>query len=572
MKNIIKIAGLGLLLVSGCDDSAFLRETPEDFLTVDNAFLNVNQFKTGINQLYSQVRKLYNSNDNNPDWILMGVGTDVFMIPRGDGSDVAYNDWKRVYPTDGVAARFWNDFYGIIKNCNELLAQTENEGVAWTKQGQKEEIQAEIRFFRAYGYRGLANVFGGVPILVDPITAPKLDFARSSRTETYQQAISDAEFAATYLPVALKEDGRVVRATADHLLSELYIALSDNGGPKSYDKAIAAATRVLDGTDGNYSLMTNRFGSRMNEADKNVYWDLFRMGNQNYLEAGNKECLWAVQFEYNVPGGTNVFGRPLIERLFWPMFWANKKFGYDGVARDWTGRGVAWVRPTNYTIYTLWQNAGTDMRNSEVNINRHFYAPFHLKNGVEDPTDMTPYATVVALANGTEITVQLKPGDEIKKEWLVTRADTMERYFPRFFKFGTDKHLDKKPDNGYVPDYYVFRVAETYLLRAEAELKNGHPEKALVDINMVRSRSNAPAAQLSDMTIDYLLDERARELLGEEYRFMTLSRMNKVYDRTKKHGWQYSASSIKEDNNLLPIPQSAIDANLENKLDQNPGY
>ncbi|MEF9840406.1 MAG: RagB/SusD family nutrient uptake outer membrane protein [Lachnospiraceae bacterium] len=572
MKKILILVSLVCLLTTGCNDSAFLREKPEDFLTVDNAFLNVNQFKTGINQMYAQVRALYNSNDGSADWILMGAGTDVFMIPRGDGTDYAYNDWKRVYPTDGISSRYWNDFYGIIKNCNELLKQTENANVQWYKEGQKEEIQAEICFFRAYAYRGLANLFGGVPILLEPIVSPKLDFVRSTRVETYQQAINDAEFASKYLPTTLKTDGQIVRATADHLLTELYIALSDNGGAKSYDKAIRAATRVLDGTDGDYELMTSRFGSRVNEKEKNVYWDLFRMGNQNYLEAGNTECLWAVQFKENTPGGTNAFDRPLIERTFWPSFWQNKKFGYDGVARDWTGRGVAWMRPTNYVIYEIWKNAGNDIRNLEVNINRRFHAPFHLKDGVEDPTDMTPYETIISLPDGTEVTIHLKPGDEIRKEWLTTRADTMERYFPRFFKFGTDKHIDKRPDNGYVPDYYVFRVAETYLLRAEAYLKNGNADAAVLDVNKIRARSKAPLINVSQMSLDYILDERARELLGEEYRFMTLSRMNKLYDRVKKHGWEYAAFSVQEHNNLLPIPQSAIDANLEAILEQNPGY
>lgn len=566
------MAGLTGAMLTSCNDSAFLREKPEDFLTVDNAFLNVNQFKTGVNQMYSQVRALYNSNDGPTDWIIMGVGTDVFMIPRGDGTDQAYNDWARVYPTDGISSRYWSAFYGIIKNCNELLYQIKNPNVVWYVPGQKEEIQAEILFFRAYAYRGLANLFGGVPILLDPVVSPKLDYVRSSRVETYQQAIRDAEYAAEFLPKELKADGQVTRATADHLLSELYIALSDNGGEKSYDKAIQAATRVLDGTDGDYGLMTKRFGSRAGEVDKNVYWDLFRMGNQNYKEAGNKECLWAVQFAYNTPGGTNDYGRPLIERTFWPSFWQTKKFGYDGVARDWTGRGVAWVRPTNYTNYSIWSNSGTDMRNSEANISRKFYAPYHLKDGVEDPSDLTPYETPVTLADGTEEIISLKPGDEIKKEWLTTRVDTMERYFPRYFKFGTDKHIDQLPDNGYVPDYYVFRVAETYLLRAEAALKNGNPELALEDINVVRTRAEAPLAEISEITIDYILDERARELLGEEYRIMTLSRMNLVYERTKKHGWENSALTIEKYNNLLPIPQSVIDANLEAKLEQNPGY
>ena len=67
----------------------------------------------------------------------------------------------------------------------------------------------------------------------------------------------------------------------------------------------------------------------------------------------------------------------------------------------------------------------------------------------------------------------------------------MSSYFPRFFKFGTDKHIDGLPDNGFVPDWYVFRVAETYLLRAEAYMKAGNLPAAVADVNEVRARVNA---------------------------------------------------------------------------------
>lgn len=571
MKNISIIAVAACLAFSSCNDDAFLRETPEDFMTTDNSYLNVNQFKTGLNQMYSQVRALYNSNDGYHDWTMMGIGTDVLMIPRGNGKDQPFNDWGLVNTFNGVAGTWWNTNYSIIKNCNELLFQTENPQVNWTVEGQKEEVQAEIRFFRAFAYRNLGHIFGGVPLLDKPITEPTLNFVRSTRTETYKFALEDAKFAATYLPKEVTQDGRVVRATADHLLAELYIAYSDNGGENSYNKAIEAATRVIDGTDGDFRLMTERFGSRASEEGKDVYWDLFRIGNQNYLESGNKECLWAIQFEYNTSGGTNAFGRPLIERSLWPSFWQQKKFGYDGVARDWTGRGVAWVRPTNFSIYTMWKDSEGDIRNSEANIDRKFYAPKPIVDGEESDIDIT-YETPITLPDGTNTIIKLKPGDEIKKEYLTTRIDTMEYFFPRFFKFGTDKHLDGLPDNGYVPDLYVFRVADTYLLRAEAYLKAENKSAAQADINVVRNRAKANPVALDDVTIDYILDERARELFGEEYRYMTLSRMGKVYERTKKYGWEYSAETIKEHNNLMPIPQSAIDANLEAELKQNPGY
>ena len=98
MKKIIYMLSLLCSFLGACNDDSFLREKPEDFLTVDNAFLNINQFRTGVNQMYSQVRALYNNNDSRNDWVLMGIGLDVFTAPTPDTevSQPEFNDWKKV--------------------------------------------------------------------------------------------------------------------------------------------------------------------------------------------------------------------------------------------------------------------------------------------------------------------------------------------------------------------------------------------------------------------------------------------------------------------------------------------
>ena len=73
------------------------------------------------------------------------------------------------------------------------------------------------------------------------------------------------------------------------------------------------------------------------------------------------------------------------------------------------------------------------------------------------------------------------------------------------------------------------------------------------------------------ITLDYILDERARELVSEEPRRLTLARMNKLAERVRLYN-PVSAPSIQDFHNLWPIPQDAIDANLEAELIQNPGY
>ena len=120
-------------------------------------------------------------------------------------------------------------------------------------------------------------------------------------------------------------------------------------------------------------------------------------------------------------------------------------------------------------------------------------------------------------------------------------------------------------------DQIRMRLAETYLLRAEAYVHKGQPALAATDINVVRARANAKPVAAAAVTIDYILDERARELIVEEARRRTLVRLGLLYKRAIIHNWDAKAT-MKPHHELWPIPQKAIDANRDVKLPQNPGY
>ena len=181
---------------------------------------------------------------------------------------------------------------------------------------------------------------------------------------------------------------------------------------------------------------------------------------------------------------------------------------------------------------------------------------------------------------------------------------------PRLWKFSDDIH--KAPDNTtYDCDFYLIRVAETHLLLAEAYLALGDKAKAAEQINIVRDRANAPLCTAAEVNIDYILDERARELLGEENRGITLNRLsvnpnctyisdcypvqddktsNTLYERVRKYGYGWPGlaaasqkrewieaekryiSNIKPHNYQWPIPIAIIEANTGVEFKQNPGY
>lgn len=198
--------------------------------------------------------------------------------------------------------------------------------------------------FRGYAYRMLANLFGGVPLILEEITTPRRDYVRTSREEVYKQIKQDLEEAVSLLPnIESVKDGKLSKQVAQHLLAEVNICLG------LYDEAIQAASAVIDHPE--MALMTNRFGSRQNEAG-DVYWDLFRLNNQN-RGSGNKESLWVLQYDYLNPGSNTDYNASF---SFIPYYQnikitAKNEAGEEvnttaflGVTDGKCGRGIGWIQ------------------------------------------------------------------------------------------------------------------------------------------------------------------------------------------------------------------------------------
>ena len=150
-----------------------------------------------------------------------------------------------------------------------------------------------------------------------------------------------------------------------------------------------------------------------------------------------------------------------------------------------------------------------------------------------------------------------------------------ERIFPSLNKWIDPTRPDRQKEQGQ-RDFILMRLGEAYLLRAEARLKMGNKQGAADDINVIRARGawpgkeaeNAITADLVD--IDFILDERARELLGEGHRWMDLTRTNKLIERVRLHNL-VAAQNIQDFHTVRPIPQDQIDRTVGG-YPQNPGY
>ena len=582
---------LAMFLFVGCDDAGFLKEDPETFYTIDNVFSTSEQVAQVITTCYHRVSNIYCPYDNSSElnvWSYsMGNGTDIFDVPTIRFS-YRFNDYSIINSENAVFKDTYAAFYYLINSANTALYAADREDIVWNSEAERVYIIAQARFFRAFAYRNLGELFGGVPLVTERTTTPRYDYARSTRMETYQYAIDEMEAILNDLPVTTADAGRLVKAAAQHNLCQLYmdkgVLLEAEGGDAAtaYNKAISYANDVID--SGTYSLMTERFGSRKDEnpefyyassvADQtpdhtytsagypiegNLYWDLFQIGNQDNQD-GNKEAIWCAQSDYEVyksDGNKACLDYP---GIYGPVFRDQGAAHITGDREDVGGFGMCQITPTPYARDQIYADKwGDDLRNSEAVLHRTFLGNVKTSEyyGKKIPWD------VLYRMDGSG-----KPADA---------AYTM--LYPLSCKIGPDFYTlaaDGRTLRSIFRDDYLIRLPETILLRAEAKMRVGNNAGAASDINMLRSRAKCSyLVTASDVSIDLILDERARELIYEESRWNTLLRMGGTVaiDRIKKYSyWDYPRTTLNKAFSVWPIPQSVIDTNKDVDLEQNQGW
>jgi len=290
-KNLLKIVFLAgvMLFQAGCKEDEFLNEVPLDFYSPENSFITEGNFNAALTDLYARVRAIQ-SVDGGANLYSEVLGTDIAFNARLDQSRLG-NYTVSLTPQGDIPRQHWIRWYKVIANANTIIARV---GTSALTEAQKKVIGGEAKLFRAYAYHKLVHLYGGVPLILDEVNTPTANFTRATKEQVLQQIILDATEAAASLPaIDAVKDGKLSKPAANHLLAETYIALKD------YDKAIAAATEVIEKS--NLRLMTERFGSLRTQPG-DVFYDLFRVGNQN-RKAGNMEAIWVIQYELDVIGG-----------------------------------------------------------------------------------------------------------------------------------------------------------------------------------------------------------------------------------------------------------------------------
>ncbi|MFI5451942.1 RagB/SusD family nutrient uptake outer membrane protein [Pedobacter sp. UC225_61] len=498
---------------------------------------------------------------------------------------------------------YWIEGFKGVRYANTIINNIDK--VTFKNDAEKNAILGSALFYRAYYYYRLVHQFGDVPLILKDLTEPKLDYYSTKREVILKKMKSDLLFAELWV-LDNVDRGEVTKGAVSHLLTKVNLALGD------FDDAITSANNVING--GKYALMRNRFGSTAGDATKNVVWDLHRMDNKAI--AANKETIF-LAIDRETLAGATAFGSQVMRNCVPAWHFANLRTPsglnpaiVDGVTVEipltlMYGRGIGRYRGTPYSTKYIWTD-NTDYRHAPgmwVNMTDLVYNNPALKNS-SNATEKALYGKPL---------VDATPAN-INNMFLNKGLDTIRHFFgwPHYKTFINSTNalaVDKywSPPRGTNTDWYIFRLAETYLLRAEAYYWKGQLGLAMDDINQVRSRANA--ALLTDatkITIGTILDERARELYYEEPRKTELTRIAYIFATTGKvayNGKTYNLASFSDNNFfydrimekndfyknqvptvsgvnfkispyhvLWPVPGSAQRFNTNGRINQNKGY
>ena len=588
MKKIILFTVLSALALTGCNEDKFLEEKALDFNSASNSYNTKADFDAAVTELYFLTREeFYTTYDRTTD---LSKVADMWITADPLQSNVTAD----FSPSGAIAKFYWDENYKLIAQANTVISRLPS--ATGLTDDQKKEYEAKGRFFRALGYRTLVLLYGNVPLQTEEVTTPKTDYTRESKDKVWAQVIEDLEFAVANLPeINAVRDGEISKPAANMLLSEVYLATGAN------DKAVSAASAVINNS--NLALMAQRFGSQAKE-DGDVFYDLFRPNNQNRA-SGNTEGIWVIQFETNVEGGGNN-----TSHFFWNpgSFWGERFFApqvdkFQIIAPNGTniqlfnwpigdmtgGRGIGTHYAVDHLYHGIWTDDEGDIRNSEYNWPRRFkiHRPEAMKDfpelaaalsdgyfDLENPRLPEGYSMTTGFDGGVSATTHLPNRFMCGYS---TKMTTPFHYPDAQYQNKSTYQLAGTGGKTYT-DQYFFRLAEAYLLRAEAYVKLNKNAEAAADINVLRTRAQGKQVTADQMNIDFILDERLRELVCEEKRRLTLARTGKLAERIKKYNPYFSAqySADKKDYDahfdLFPVPLSAIQANKDGVLEQNPGY
>ena len=637
MKTYIKnkililapLAVASALLVSCSKD--FLDPDPLSFYEPETTF----QTESGLQATLAIADKglrnnyiHYNAASNSVPIGTEYVFSDMAKYGKTDNSSTISDFANTIVPTgsfktatndDFYLGFYWDEGYNGIKYANTVLTYIDN--VTSLSEEVKRKYIGQAYFHRAYRYLNLVYQFGDIPLITKILQVPKQSYYSTKKVAIIEMITADLEKAVEWVPEQSKLAyvGLVNKGACRQLLIKCYLASG------RFKEAETQADLLIN--QSGYSLMQGSFGTfdpggnpTTWAINRNVIWDLHRP--ENKVIAGNREAIMVMP-----NGGVQSFLPFASMRIFGPNWNSGTLTTPDGKqgANRFASNNANYQAKYDYAR-ALGRGIGT--------ISASYYSqhPMWVVNGIEDKQDLRHNSAVGNWVNMEDLKYSDKTSAYYQQNFRMKEGntqlskDTLREWFdfPLYKIYLHDVVNETNPNatdfqgasTGGKAHWYLYRLAETYLLRAEARFYQGNVGGATQDVNVIRARAGA-SQMYGQVTIGDIAAERGRELYLEEWRNVELKRIShclalsgqpdewgQTYSKTnwdKQSGTDAAGGSywyqrishytlynkhqsgivvpngtkfytMDKRNNYWPIPNSAITANIKGKLSQNYGY
>ncbi len=569
MKKIIIFCSGLLVLLADCNKK--LEEDPKSIL-IPAFFKTTQGFQSALDAAYAGMRNFWGAQDL---FTITVIGTDEFMRGVDGNSDINLYSYTS---THGTVAAQWRTAYVFINTCNGIIDNADQVNLP---KATVDKIVAEAKFLRANYYFILVQFWGDVTLNKHFQAEPTTSATRDPLADVYNFIIQDLKDAIAVLPAGPKTNGvapgKATAAVAKHVLAKVYLTRAGSSAkqPDDYQNAFNTAVDLINSSASLGLSLLQDFGKIFNE------------GNED-----NSEVIWTVQhtgnIAYNGPnnsGVSNFSADNVLNHMWVPQY--EKR---PGMVRS-TQYGRPYIRciPTRWLLDTVFKERASDTRYSKTfqtlwYANRPDYPagypvwetplPAGAPPGAVSGQPKFKFGDTAIYMPGVDVTdAKIKATPYL----LIPPRKYDNTLGPAMFKYFDTKRADLNAPS--IRPVIVFRLAETYLIAAEAAFMLGNTTDAVRYINIIRERAayptgNAAAMDITaaDLSVDFILDERSRELCGEIVRWWDLVRTGKLIERVKKHNKE-AAPNILPKHILRPIPQAQIDAvSTGDPYPQNPGW
>lgn len=600
-------------LVAACSltSSCSLEEENPGGFTMEITASTLSGYQSLINQCYFAMERYFYGTEN---WITLTEGnTDLWTFQANKST--SYTQWFWFFagaaPNTTFMNNWWNGTYDGIGSCNNAIALAKY--APYKTDAERNAAVAEARFLRAIYYFNAVEQFGAVTMITEPATGIDFHPERTDPLTIYKQVIiPDLEFAFEWLPVGdYSTTTRPTKKSALGFLAKACLQTVEYDDTREYaKKALDYAKMLIDDAESG--------GSKYNAYLYPTYDEVFAEAN-NWT---NKEALWKHRWYAGADGHGSSNGNYKLNRNN-EYFYCNVfNFGAIEDTQDrrltWGGNQSGLFMPTQHLLELFVQSDNT--------LDPRFHKSFQTdwtasKNYTWDAAAVSKYDRASSLvgttvAKGATAIRFIMPQDDgynteaaakLTRSYLVidykdiyndtqkninmtysyknpsgnyTSTGTSENLFNYFYPSLT-KHNSSRyyvanassKRNGNLNATFMMRMAEVYLIAAEADLYVNGGANTATYINKIRSRAGAKALS-GTPTIRTILDERGRELCGEYCRFYDLKRTG-MFKSTAylQETHPDLAQYFKPEYALKPI-STTFTATLEGggAYYQNPGY